>query len=208
MPARDPRVGPRPPKRAQPRVGDQRPILAPALRPAGTPDASVVAPLLSYVIVPYEPDHGAAQVAGLVALAEVVRPVWGMMSVEPSYDIAQLAALAKGPPRDQRGTFPLLTEDRIRYRRAPWHHDKQIDRGIGGPEWGTFLGPRHLEKLSLEDVRSSGAFAQVHLLAYGGAFLQLTGDPSDSQSERIVDLVARGRVALSAITLDVSAVRL
>lgn len=173
-----------------------------------TPDPDVVAPLLSWLVVPYDPEQRDALLNAFVGIAEVLRSVWGMTSVEANFDVAQLAALAKGPPRDQRAAYPLLTDDRIRYRRSPWYFDKKIDRAIGGPEWGTFLGPGHLETISAEKLRRSGAFFEVRELATGGAFLRLSEDPIDAQDDGILGLVTKGRAALEPIVLDVSAVKL
>lgn len=173
-----------------------------------TPDADVVAPLRSHVIVPYDAATAGAVIATMVSIGELLRPVWGMISVEPTFDIAEKAAVAKGPAKDQRSAFPHLTDDRIRYRRAPWFHDKKIDRGIGGPEWGTFLGPKHVEKLALDKLRESGAFTQVRELSHGGVYVQLSEEPLDATSDKIVALVSNGRAALEPILLDVTAVKL
>lgn len=167
-----------------------------------------VASLRTYVVLPYEVEAAQAVTETVLALAEVLQPVWGMLSVEPSFGIAENAALAKGPPKDERPGYPWMTDARIRYRRAPWYFDNEIDQVIGGPEWGTLLGPKHLEKLTLEALRSSGAFFEVRSLSYGGAFLRLSEDPLDTQAERILGLVEKAREALAPVTVDVSAVKL
>ncbi len=173
------------------------------------PDADIPAPLLSYVVVPHRDDGESAELVDpLVAIGEALCPVWGMMSVEPSYASAHNAALAKGPPKDERATNPLMTDDRIRYRRTPWYYDKKVDQVIGGPEWGTFLGPKHLEKLSLDRLRDSGAFFEVRPLSSGGAFVRVSESPADAQSNRILKLVAKARAALYPIVIDVSAVKI
>ncbi len=164
-------------------------------------------PLVSFIVVPYVEAARTALVDTAVALAEALRSAWGMMSVEPTLAIAHKAALHMGPQKDERAHYPQMTDDRARYRRAPFVYDSKIDRAIGGPEWGTLLGSKHLERLSLDAVRSTGAFAEIRELVSGGAFLALTTNPGDALSDRIVELVAAGRRALEPIVLDVSAIK-
>ena len=97
-----------------------------------------------------------------------------------------------------------LSPMRRGYRRAPWALPRQIEDGIGGPEWGTFLGPKHVERVSLERLSASAAFTQVRPLKHGGVYLQLSQDAADAQSPAIDDLVAAGRAALDGIAFDVS----
>lgn len=164
-------------------------------------------PLVSFVVVPYVEAERTSLIDTAVELAEALRPVWGMMSVEPTVAIAHKAALHMGPQKDERARYPQMTDDRVRYRRVPFVYDTKIDHAIGGPEWGTLLGSKHLARVSLEALRSSGAFAEVRELASGGAFLALSANPGDALSDKIVELVAAGRRALDPIVLDVSAVK-
>jgi hypothetical protein len=172
------------------------------------PDEGFPAPLKTYVIVPFDAGIEAEAVDASCELAEAVRAVYGVVSVEPTFGVAQTLALAGRVPEDQRAAYSLITDERLRYRRASWQHDKSIDVGIGGPEWGTFLGPRHIEKLSVPDLRASGAFAAVRELSHGGIFLQLSRHPGDAQAAKINELVAAGRGALEPILLNVDAVRI
>lgn len=173
-----------------------------------TPDAGIVPQLTSYAVVPYEAGAAGSLVDAFVSIAEILRPIWGMIAVEPDFGVAHKAALESGPPKDRRTRFPHITDERIRYRLAPWFYRAQIDEGIGGPEWGTFLGPKHLEKLPLDKLRASGAFARVRDLSYGGALLQLSDDPADAAGERIIELVSKGRSALGPVLLDVDVIPL
>lgn len=171
---------------------------------SGTDSSS---PLVSFLVVPYVEAAKTELIDTAVALTEALRPVWGMMSVEPTLAIAHQAALHMGPQKDERARHSQLTDDRMRYRRAPFVYDSKIAHAIGGPEWGTLLGPKHLEKLSLAAVRASGAFAEIRELASGGAFLAVSRDPGDALSDAIIELVAAGRRALEPILLDVSAIK-
>ncbi len=164
-------------------------------------------PLVSFIVVPYVEAVKTSLIDTAVELAEALRPSWGMMSVEPTLAIAHKAALHMGPQKDERARYPQMTDDRVRYRRAPFVHDSKIDRAIGGPEWGTLLGPKHLEKLSLDVVRSSGAFADLRELSFGGAFLAVSANPGDALADQIVELIAAGRRALEPIVLDVSGIK-
>jgi hypothetical protein len=168
------------------------------------PDADIPAPMTSYVVVPYDAASSDAALDAFCELAGLVSAAHGMVSAEPSYATAHAAALAGKPAEEDRERYRAMTENRIRYRKAPVFHRKKIDVGIGGPEWGTCLGPKHVAQLSLETLRASGAFFEVRELSYGGAFLRLTKDPMDAQSDRIVELVERARAALAPIALDVS----
>jgi hypothetical protein len=172
------------------------------------PDDGFPAPLKTYVIVPFDAGTEGDMVDACCDLAEAVQVVYGVVSVEPSFGIAQTMALAGRLPEDQRATYSLISDERLRYRRASWQHDKSIDIGIGGPEWGTFLGPKHVEKLSVPDLRASGAFAEVRELPHGGVFLQLSRHPGDAQAAEINELVAVGRRGLEPILLNVDGVRI
>lgn len=169
-------------------------------------EADTAIPLVSFFVVPYVDAARGSLIDTALEIAVALRPIWGMISVEPTLSIAHQAALHMAPRKDERASCPQLTDDRIRYRRAPAFHQQKIDRAIGGPEWGTLLGPKHLERLSLDAVRASGAFAIVRALASGGAFLALTTNPADARGDTIAELVAAGRRALEAILLDISTI--
>ena len=103
----------------------------------------------------------------------------------------------------ERGPGKLMTPERLRYRRMPDLRGEFITESIGGPEWGTILGPGHVARLSLDALRASGAFYEVRELAHGGAFVRLSEDPMDTRSLGIVDMVARGRDVLAPICMNV-----
>jgi hypothetical protein len=173
-----------------------------------TPDADVAAPMQLFAIVPYDEGQAGAAVDVFCELASTVSAVYGVVSVEPSLDIAHNFVLAGRFNDEQLAAYPLLTESRRRYRRASWFHNTKINVGIGGPEWGTFLGPKHVEQLALDDVKATGAFHEVRPLGYGGWFLQLTPNASDSQASNINDRIDAGCDALATIVLDTNDVRI
>ena len=140
----------------------------------------------------------------MLALAETLEAAFGIISLESSYQSAHTIALGGvGVEMSERGPGKLMTPERLRYRRMPHYRDEFITEYIGGPEWGTILGPGHVARLSLDDVRASGAFYDVRELAHGGAFVRLSEDPMDTRSLAIVDMVARGREALATICMNV-----
>jgi hypothetical protein len=190
------------------RSGDLAALGSVELALAYTPDADVAAPLQLFVIVPYEKESAPAAVDAFCELATVVSAVYGVVSVEPSLEIAHNFVLAGRFNDEQLAAYPLLTEARRRYRRASWFHNTKINMGIGGPEWGTFMGPKHVAQVGLQDVEATGAFNRVRELPYGGWFAQLTGDPADAQASDINGRVDAGRAALAKIILDTADVRI
>lgn len=172
------------------------------------PDADIVATMSSYFVVPYVADEREAVLDVFCGLAEIFDAAYGSTSVEPSFQTAHNAACASRPSAEDSPTYTFMTPDRIRYRRTPGFLANQIHHSIGGPEWGTFLGPGHLARLPAAAL-SSGAFHHVRPLSHGGAFIRLSSDPMDAQSESILALVANARAALEPIVLhDLSEVRL
>lgn len=171
------------------------------------PDADIVATLRAYVVVPYVADEREEVLDVFCDLAEILEAAYGTTSVEPSFDTAHNAALVSRPSAADLPTYTVMTDDRIRYRRTPGFLTNQIHHSIGGPEWGTFLGPGHLARLP-PDTLASGAFHQVRPLAHGGAFIRLSEDPMDAQTDAILGMVARARAALEPIVIDVSSVRI
>jgi hypothetical protein len=190
------------------RAGDQGALASVDLALPYVPDADVVAPMQLFVIVPFEEAHAGAAIDALCKMASTVHAVYGVVSVEPSFEIAHNFVLAGRFNEEQLAAYPLLTEARRRYRRASWLHNTKIDVGIGGPEWGTFLGPKHVTKLSLDEVEATGAFHEVRQLSHGGWFLQLTPDPAAAQSGEINDRIGAGRAALGQVILDTNDARI
>ncbi len=171
------------------------------------PDADIVAPMTAHLVLPYVADDREAVLDVFCSLAEILESAWGATSVEPSFQTASNATGAAGPSSADAPTYTVMTPDRIRYRRTPGFCVSEIAHGIGGPEWGTFLGPAHLARLPPATL-TSDAFHHVRPLAHGGAFIRLSTDPMDAQSESILALVANARAALEPILLDISSVRL
>jgi hypothetical protein len=173
-----------------------------------TPDPQFLAPMNSYVIVPYDPETRDDTIATMLAMAETLEAAFGMISLESSYQSAHNAANAGGGEMSERGPGKLMTPERLRYRRMPDFRGAFITESIGGPEWGTILGPGHVARLSLDELRRSGAFHEVRELSHGGAFVRLSEDPMDTRSLTIVDMVARGREALAPICMNVDDIRI
>lgn len=172
------------------------------------PDADIVATMTSYFALPYVADEREAVLDVFCGLAEIFEAAYGAAAVEPSFNTAQNAAMGTRPSSDDAPTYTVMTPDRVRYRRTPGFLANQIHHSIGGPEWGTFLGPGHLARLP-PDTLASDAFHHVRPLAHGGAFVRLSDDPLVAHTDAILDLVAKARAALEPIVLhDLSEVRL
>lgn len=171
------------------------------------PDVDIPAQMYSYLVLPYVAHDREAVLDVFCSFAELLEGAYGAASVEPSFQTAHNAALAARPSADDTPTYTVMTPDRVRYRKAPAYLFNEIHHGIGGPEWGTFLGPGHLARLPPATL-ASNAFHSVRPLAHGGAFVRLSEDPLDAQSDAILALVANARAALEPIVLDVSDVRI
>ena len=66
-------------------------------------------------------------------------------------------------------------------------------------EWGMLLGPGHLERVSLDVLRSSGVFSRVIEMVPGRlAFLQVTPDPLNDLSDEFEHLLFGSTPASSA----------
>ncbi len=173
-----------------------------------TPDADVLAPMSSYFTLPYVSEEREAVLDVFCGLAEVFDAAYGATSVEPSFESGRNAAMTTRPAAADLPTYTVMTPDRIRYRRFPGYIANQVHRSIGGPDWGTFLGPGHLARLP-PDWLKSDAFYSVRPLAHGGAFVRLSDDPLDAHTDGILGMVERARAALEPIVLnDLSEVRL
>jgi hypothetical protein len=172
------------------------------------PDPEFLAPMNSFVIVPYDSETCDDTIATMLTMAETLEAAFGIVSLESSFQSAHNVALAGGGEMSERGPGKLMTPERLRYRRMPHFRDESITEYIGGPEWGTILGPGHVARLSLDELRESGAFYEVRELAHGGAFVRLSEDPMDTRSLAIVDMVARGRAALAPICMNVDDIRI
>jgi hypothetical protein len=164
--------------------GRQDPLTAAARLDTGlflTPSAwaAYPAPLEPHVIVPHAPELAAARIDAFCELAEVLGAVAGCVSVEDGFGMAQKLGIGLSFPSLERALQqPGMTERRLRERRT--YSLRKVDRELPAPEWGLFLGPGHLERVSIEALEASGAFHHVRRLGEKQLFLRLTADPADA----------------------------
>ena len=159
-------------------------------------------PVSSFAILPYDGTHLAEILAAFLDLARALRAVSGFVTVEPTLGMAQTAALVGQLSPRARARHPALTDRHVRERGAAWVYDRELDRRIGGPEWGTFLGAGHLAALPLAELERSGVFARVVVLDEALVFVQLTEDPLDVLDPAFETRLDAARVVLAPIMLD------
>jgi hypothetical protein len=82
------------------------------------------------------------------------------------------------------------------------YKNELIGTHLAGVEWGTFLGPGHLERIDVAALRSSGAFERVVQVTRSLVFLQLTANPEDDLSPDIEPKLSRARELLRSLLLD------
>ena len=160
--------------------------------------------LQAYLAIPYVARDLEAVVAGVCDLAAALHAAAGFIALEPSYGLAHRAAVAASRPKERTG----LSEQRFRERRARLRYADRIGTELAGVEWGTFLGPGHLERVDLGELRRSGAFERVVEVSPRLAYLQVSDDPEDDLTEGFEAKLIAARLALAAITTDVSALSL
>ena len=134
------------------------------------------------------------------ALASAVDAYAGYIAVEPSYSRAQELALGFRLPREREGLSPQRRRER---RGRDWHSD-QVDTALSGIEWGTFLGPGHLQggRIDLQALRASGAFERVvEVVPERLVYLQVTGSPTDDLEAAIETKLIAARQAVSSIMM-------
>lgn len=158
----------------------------------------IPAPLLvSTVVVPAEPPHGAALLDAFVELAALLQAVAGYIAVEPDHDRAHRAALAQAPnSEDVRDHYRRSQE-----RRAHSWYDRAVETRFAGPEWGLLFGPRHLAALAPDPacfavIRDAGA----------GKLALLTAAPEDALDDLFDRRLDAARQAIEPLLMDVSAV--
>ncbi|MCW5807254.1 MAG: hypothetical protein KIT31_33170 [Deltaproteobacteria bacterium] len=158
----------------------------------------------SHVVMPLDREAIEATVESACALAEALDVGAGFVAVEPTFGNAESVALGRTLPLARPG---LSERRRVERRGRDWHVWEPAEL-LAGPEWGTFLGARHLEELDLDVVRASGAFDGVVRISPRLAFLQVTAEPDadgrDGFEQRLVD----ARAALAPILMDLSDVDL
>jgi hypothetical protein len=128
----------------------------------------------------------------------------GYIALEASYGLAHEVALGGFRPRERVG----LSQQRFRERRGRHHYDDRLVAELAGVEWGTFLGPGHLAKVDLAELRRSGAFARVVEVTPTLAYLQVTEDPLDDLTEGFEQKLIAARRVLAPLLMDVSAMSL
>jgi hypothetical protein len=137
------------------------------------------APLEPYIIVPHNPELGAARIDAFCDLAAAVHAIAGCVSMELDFRLAQhLGIGVSSQPVDAVDVQPGMTMRRLRERGS--YDMRNLDREVPSPEWGLFLGRGHLEKVPASALEDSGVFHQVRRLSDELVFLQLTADPADA----------------------------
>src|SRR5262249_35034935 len=126
-------------------------------------------------------------------LARIVRAAAGFIALEPKLGFAQEVALGGFRPRERAG----VSEQRFRERRGRSWHDDRLATELAGVEWGTFLGPGHLARLDVGQVRAPGAFARVIEITPQLAYLQVSENPTDDLTEGFEAKLQAARHALA-----------
>jgi hypothetical protein len=160
--------------------------------------------LQGYIVVPHTPGDIEAVVTGVCDLASVLGVSAGFIALETSYGLAHRAVVMGSRPKERVG----LSQQRLRERRGRHHYDDRLVAELAGVEWGTFLGPGHLAKVDLAELRRSGAFARVVEVTPTLAYLQVTEDPLDDLTEGFEQKLIAARRALAPLLMDVSAISL
>jgi hypothetical protein len=156
------------------------------------------------IVIPYVTAELEAVTSSVCDLARTVRAAAGYIALEPKYGWAHEVALGGARPRERVG----LSEQRFRERRGRGWHDDRLVAELAGVEWGNFLGPGHLARLDLGQVRASGAFARVVELGPQLAYLQVSEDPAEDLTEGFEDRLVAARRVLAPVLMDVSGVSL
>ncbi|TMQ12954.1 MAG: hypothetical protein E6J91_19925 [Deltaproteobacteria bacterium] len=169
----------------------------------GRDAAPIVATRLqAYAAIPYVAESLEAVVTGVRDLASALGAAAGFISLEPSYGLAHRAAVAASRPKERTG----IGEQRFRERRARLRYSDRIGTELAGVDWGTFLGPGHLERVDLGELRRSGAFARVVEVSPKLGYLQISNDPLDDLTDGFEARLALARRALAPLLMDVSSI--
>jgi hypothetical protein len=137
-------------------------------------------------------------------LAAALSAATGFIALEPRYGLAHSAALGGSRPKERVG----LSTQRFRERRGRDRYEDRLVAEFAAVEWGTFLGPGHLPKINLDDLRRSGAFARVIENTPALVYLQVTEDPMDDLTEGFENKLVAARRALAPLLMDVSTISL
>lgn len=156
--------------------------------------------LRAYVVFPLEQKTQEELLRSVCDLARALRAAAGFVAIENRYHQAfQLAV--PGSIRPRAG----LSEQRLNERAARGRNAERLGTELAGVEWGTFLGPGHLERIDLDAVRASGAFAGVLRLSDDLAYLQVTHDPMDDVTGVLEAKLPAARRVLAPVRMDISA---
>jgi hypothetical protein len=109
-------------------------------------------------------------------LAKALDARSGAIAVEPDYQLAQRWGLEMRPR-----SRPGLPERRMSERGTQRTNEDQLATKIAGPEWGTLLGPGHLERIDREQLKA--AAARVVEITASLVLVQATLDPLDDLSD-------------------------
>lgn len=151
----------------------------------------------SYVVVPLDPAHPLEIVEGFALLASALDVLSGCICVERSQSSARTAAFGNAPPLHEVRDFPRRTKERKAYS---WYWEKN-ETEIAGPEWGLFLGPGHLARVTPDPtvfpvIRDAGQ----------GKLVLLSENPEDALTEAFDAQLEQARRALGSVMMDVSEV--
>jgi hypothetical protein len=169
---------------------------------------TAVAPWITTIVLPHDPELIRARVQACCELARVLHALTGAISSESTFGHAHSFALGFHPsPLAQALLQPGMSEQRVREQDCHAGMLETLDREIGGPEWAMFLGREHLRRLPLERIAASGVFARAERLDENLAYLQLTEDPLDALRDDYDDMLDRAREVLAPIQADLSNVQ-
>lgn len=167
--------------------------------------SAYVAPQVSGLLLPHDPDLLTARLDAFRELAVVLRAVAGCVSLEWDFDLAVAVMGGHSPPPLERMLhYPGMSESRAREREAYQLAFETLDSQLPGPEWGIFLSAEHLRRLSADEMEHGGAFTAVSPLTDDLVYLQLTDDPSDALRHDYDYRLDSARAVLAPIFMDVS----
>lgn len=160
--------------------------------------------LHAHVVCPMPADGIDAFIDGVCGVAAALETGAGFVAMEPTFGLAHRIAVGSSRPKERDGLSPL----RQCGRRARDWKSELIGTKLATLEWGTFLGPGHLDQIDLRELRDSGAFARVVKVSPSLAYLQVTPNPADDLSGALEEALPRAREALAPLLMDISDVNL
>ena len=153
--------------------------------------------ITSYVVVPYDAASPLAIAEGFSLLAAALDAFGGYLCVEPDYARARSAAGGNQPRRHEVRDYPRRARERKAHPRyAEWQETQ-----IAGPEWGLFLGPGHLARVTPDPA----VFPIIRDVGRGKLCL-LSDNPEDALTEAFDARLEAARRALAPVLMDVSEV--